>query len=1105
MTERSSTVRAWEEEISLPTYAASPADPNPMFLEKRVYQGSSGKVYPNPFTERISTAKRAQAYRAIYLENEYVRLMMLPEIGGRIHVGLDKTTGYDFFYRQNVIKPALVGLLGPWISGGVEFNWPQHHRPSTFMPVHASIEHGADGSATVWLSEHDPMLRMKGMVGICLRPGSSLIEAKVRLYNRTPLLQTFLWWANVAVRVDENYEAFFPSDVHFVADHAKRAVSRFPIAKDFYYGVDYTSGVDLRWYKNIPVPTSYMVTKSKYDFFGGYDHAREAGFVHFADRHISPGKKLWTWGSGEFGQAWDRNLTDQDGPYIELMAGVYTDNQPDFSWLAPYETKTFSQFWYPIQKIGPVSQANDRLALSVASKEDGARVGLCSTKHLPKCSVEAWRGQERIFIGQADLAPGTPWFGEVRGNTDRGEFRLEVRGARGELLLKYQPERPQETELPAPATEPPPASEIASNDELYITGLHLEQYRHATRSPESYWEEGLRRDPSDARINNAMGLMALRRGEFSRAESFFRSAIYRLTLRNPNPRDGESYYNLGLALRWQHKCRGSDDVYEAFYKATWNYAWRSAGHFALAGIASTQGDFRRALLHLEDSLRSDPESSNAQVLKAALLRHLGRKEEASMLLTDVLHHDPEDFFAMAERALADLPSRETARNAIGRLGSDVQTALDIAYDYSDAGLWDDASQWLELVVEETGTEYPMVFYTLGWLSEQGNSSSLAWKYWQRAASAPSLYCFPSRLEEMLVLQRAAARDPHDAKAHYYLGNFYYDRKRYEDAIACWQTSIREDPNFSIPWRNLGIAQYNVRHDSEAALTAYRRAREVNPADARVFYEYDQLRKRMAMEPAERLAEFEACSDLVDQRDDLTVEYLALLNLSGRHEQAVKVLTSRRFNPWEGGEGLVSGQWVQAHTALGRGAIEAGDFSGAVQHFRAARHYPENLGEGKHLLTLERPLDYWEAFALEQTNDMKGAQELYQAGAQPLPEPSEHSYYRALSLRKLGSADEADSELEKLKSYALKLRDQEPRIPYFAASLPNFLLFEDDLKKRNLLKSLVLEAYAVLGLGDPAGAAALFEKAAELDPSNYQAQEELAFLKAAAPTREESRV
>src|SRR6202166_4128502 len=211
------SVRAWEDEVEIPTSPVQPPDRNPMFMEKRVYQGSSGKVYPNPFTDRVSDQKSNQKYRAVFLENEFVRLMILPEIGGRIHVGQDKTNDYDFFYRQNVIKPALVGLLGPWISGGVEFNWPQHHRTSTFMTVGHKIEEHEDGSCTVWLSEHESMNRMKGMVGITLHPGKSIIEAKAQLYNRTPFVQTFLWWANVAVRVHEQYQAFFPPDVAYVA------------------------------------------------------------------------------------------------------------------------------------------------------------------------------------------------------------------------------------------------------------------------------------------------------------------------------------------------------------------------------------------------------------------------------------------------------------------------------------------------------------------------------------------------------------------------------------------------------------------------------------------------------------------------------------------------------------------------------------------------------------------------------------------------------------------------------------------------------------------------------------------------------------------------
>ena len=427
-------VRAWTEEVVIPTYLPQEPDKNPMFLEKRVYQGSSGKVYPLPFTDRVAEVPRPRTWKAVWLENEYLRLMILPEIGGRIHRAQDKTNGYDFLYHQHVIKPALVGLAGPWISGGIEMNWPQHHRPSTFMPANVHIEKHADGAVTVWLSEHDPMLRMKGMHGVCLHPGKAYIELKVRAYNRTPLAQTFLWWANAAIQVHEQYQSFFPTDVSYVADHAKRAMSTFPLCEGFYYGVDYGTrgkqGVpsgqiprcfvpphrrvsgnghvsmaaipprvtyapnDLTWYANIPVPTSYMCMGTKQDFFGGYDHARQAGMVHVANHHISPGKKQWTWGNHEFGYAWDRNLTDADGPYIELMAGVYADNQPDFSYLQPGETKAWGQFWYPIQKIGAAQQANLRAAVSLELGAKRFRIGVSVTAAFPGAKIRL-KAQER--------------------------------------------------------------------------------------------------------------------------------------------------------------------------------------------------------------------------------------------------------------------------------------------------------------------------------------------------------------------------------------------------------------------------------------------------------------------------------------------------------------------------------------------------------------------------------------------------------------------------------------------------------------------------------------------------------------------------------------
>ena len=1073
-------VRAWQEEVILPTYPAPEPDLNPMFLDKRVYQGSSGKVYPNPFTDRVCDTKVDRKYQAVFLENEFVRLMILPEIGGRIHAGRDKTNGYDIFYRQNVIKPALVGLLGPWISGGVEFNWPQHHRPSTFMPVEYQIEEHEDGSRTVWLSEHEPMNRMKGMVGICLYPGKSVIEARVRLYNRTPLPQTFLWWANAGIRVHDEYQAFFPPDVTFVADHAKRAISAFPVARNFYYGVDYTAGVDITWYKNIPVPTSYMVTKSNYDFFGGYDHAKKAGVVHVADRHISPGKKLWTWGNAEFGYAWDRELTDCDGPYIELMAGVFTDNQPDFSWLQPYETRTFRQCWYPIQEIGPAKNANELLAVNLEHKNGELVVGACAAEVLDPVRVVVTSGSDAILDKRIGLRPGSPFVSRLAmpDETKEADLLLRVLGADGRELIRYRPHDRVESDLPGPATEPPAPEHVATAGELYVTGMHLDQYRHATRHPECYWLEALRRDSDDAPCNTAMGLLLLRRGQAEAAEQHLRKAIARLTRRNPNPYDGEPHYFLGIALNAQDR---SDEAYAAFYKSVWNQGSAAAGRYQLALLDCRRGEFHRALEHLQEALAANSAHLKARNLKTTILRKLEKRDAARAMAAETRRLDRLDFWASHELNLLDGTGTEGAL-----MRGDPQNFLDLAYDFADAGFWSDAIE----VLCACPKAHPMVYYSLGHFSEMSGDAPAAARYRSMGEEASPDYCFPARLAEARVLASALEANPRDARAHYYLGNLLYDKQRREEAIRHWEQSCELDSEFSIPWRNLGISYFNVRGDAARALACYQNARAANPGDARLLYEYDQLRKRTGAGPDERLAELERHHSLVTRRDDLTIELVSLYNQTACPGKALEILMSRRFHPWEGGEGQVSRQYVVSHLLLGRRALDAGDAGGALAHFDAARVYPRNLGEGKHLLTEERHIDYLAGLALSTLGREAEARQRWQRASEPAASLNAFTYFRALSLRALGQADEAEKLLSDLRAFAERQLQCEVKIDYFATSLPNFLLFEDDLQERNAIECLFLRGRASQGQDRAAEAAEDYRQLLALDRNHVGAIEAL---------------
>ncbi|MDP9160613.1 MAG: DUF5107 domain-containing protein [Acidobacteriota bacterium] len=1089
-----STVKVWEEVVVIPTYPTPPPDLNPMFLEKRVYQGSSGKVYPNPFTDRVSSEKVDRKYRAVSLENDYLKIMILPEIGGRIHRGLDKTNQYDFFYYQHVIKPALVGLLGPWISGGVEFNWPQHHRPSTFMPADYSIEKHADGSATVWLSEHEPMNRMKGMVGIRLYPDKALVEACVQIYNRTPFRQTFLWWANAGIPVHDQYQAFFPPDVTYVADHAKRAVTDFPIAHDFYYGVDYSRGGDLRWYRNIPVPMSYMVTDSKYDFFGGYDHRKQAGFVHVANRHIAPGKKLWSWGNGEFGIAWDRELTDSDGPYIELMAGAYTDNQPDFSWLHPFETRTFRQCWYPIQQIGVAKNANRQAAISLEIESQIATFGISANEQHRNAKLILQAGNKVLFKKTVSLAPGLPVVENVELPKGVGEpdLLLFAWTSDGRELIQYRGETVQKIS-PEPAKEPLLPEKIATTDELYVVGLHLEQYRHATRRPEPYWEEALRRDPGDARNNNALGLLQLRRGSFDKAEGYFRRAIKRLTAKNPNPYDGEPYYNLGQTLKFQGRFA---EAYAAFAKAAWNAPWQSASHYALAEIETSRGSHDLALEHLEKSLDSNRRNSKARNLKAAILRQLGRTDESLEIALEAAALDRLDFWARYEIILARRANKDgSAKNLLGELTAlmqgQVQTSLDIAFDYAGAGLYADAIEFLKRVSGKS--TYPMLFYALGFFHQQKLDLKRALELYGHAAQAPSDYCFPSQLEEMIILQTALRAKPKDAMACYYLGNLLYDKKRYEEAIKNWEKSIKLNPNFSIAWRNLGIAYYNVSHDPEKATTCYRRAFEANPNDARLLYEMDQLAKRLGKPPKQRLSRLEKHPALVEQRDDLTIELVTLYNQTGKSKKALAILQARRFHPWEGGEGMVSSQYIRAHLILGREALQRGRAEEALTHFVAAQHYPANLGEGKHLLTPENNVIHFVGLAHKALGATKEASQAFEQAAKVGPTLSPMTFYRALALKELGQKEHSVRLLLELLEAAALQANMEVKVDYFATSLPNFLLFEDDLQKRNEIDSDFLVGLAHLGLGNLEQAEKYFQAVLKLDVNHLEAQEQMRWL------------
>ncbi len=1081
-------VRAWEETVLLPTYEAGEEEKNPMFLEKRVYQGSSGAVYPYPVIEKVSDEKQDKPYRAVFIENEYIKVMILPELGGRIQMAWDKVAERHFVYYNQVIKPALVGLTGPWISGGIEFNWPQHHRPSTFLPVDHCIEEHPDGSRTVWCSEVERMFRTKGMQGFTLHPGKAYIEIKVKVYNRTPFPQTFLWWANPAVVVNDGYHSVFPPDVHAVFDHGKRDVSRFPIATGVYYKQDYSGGVDISKYKNIPVPTSYMAIRSKYDFVGGYEVDAKGGLLHVADHRVSPGKKQWTWGNGDFGRAWDRNLTDEDGPYIELMTGVYTDNQPDFSWLQPGEEKSWSQYFMPYTEVGYVKNATRDAVVNVEVKGGETTVILYTTAEFRGLRIVLKDAAGNMYLDErADTAPGKSYEKRVpTGEALPQELIFELYAADGRNLLAYQADAPQIKTTPDPARAAKDPKEIASIEQLFLTGQHLEQYRHATYDPMDYYREALRREPGDIRCNNAMGLLLMRKGQFAQAESFFRRAIETQTERNPNPADGEPHYNLGWSLSLQSR---PDEAYDAFFKATWNAAWQDAGYFALAQIDAARGRWEEALDRIDRCLIRNGHHHKARQLKASLLRKLGRSGEASALIGESLAIDPFNMGCRFERyLLTDDAGELDAMNTLMR--GAVHSYLEYALDFAAAGLYDEATRLLKGCIADENRVYPMVYYALGWFASRSGDPVRAKEYYLRAAAMNPDRCFPNRLEEVNILQDVLRVNPDDPFAPYYLGNFWYAARQYDEAVTAWERSAQLNDRFPTVLRNLSLAYYNKCGRRAEARALLEKAFELDPTDDRLLMELDQLYKREGLAPEFRLERLEQYPDLVVGRDDLSIERITLFNRLGRHAEAKELIASRKFHPWEGGEGKITKQYTCCRLELAKTALAKKRGEEALSLLHETDSYPHNLGEGKLANAEENDIDYYKGLAYRSLGDEAGALFHLQKATIGSSEPQQaffyndqqpdKIYFQGLAWAALGQPEKARSRFNKLIDHGEKHLFDRCKMDYFAVSLPDLAIWEDDLNKRNRIHCHYVMGLGHLGLGHREEARHHLQQALEQD-------------------------
>lgn len=1003
----------------IPTYQIGSPETNPIFFTGRVYQGAEGYIYPYPLYDILTEKIVEQEYNVLRLDNQYVNISVLPEIGGRIFSATDNTNNYPFFYTQTGVKPALIGMLGAWLSGGVEWNIPDHHRASSYMPVNWTLKENEDGSKTIWVGETELRHRLKWSVGVSVHPNRSWVEAKIKVINPTSMIQSMLYWANVSVHCNDDYQVIFPPDVQFGVDHHKVYFTHWPQGETT---VGNGKTEDLSWWKNFTGSSrSIFAWGSEMSFLAGYDYAKDAGTVHVANRHVVPGKKFFLWGNNENGEMWNKILSDNDGHYLELMVGAYSDNQPDYSWINPGEIREFSQIWYPVKGIKGVKNATKDAAVNFEPTEgNNYRVGYCATTLYEKARVIVTYKDQTLLDKQINIDPDSYFLDQVSvpDPSDPSALYTALYDAAGNLLVDYRPIVAEEKPLPKVIEGTRPVKEYKTNEELYLAGLRVDQFNNARLDYMDFYKEALLRDSMDARVNIEVGKHYIRQGKWDKAALHLHRAQARLSHDYTTVKNTEALYYLGYLYQMTGQTALATDAYWA---ATWTPDFKHRSFYQLAVLALKDKNYEQAMEMITQSLYVGGRDLQALTLKAYILRMQGKKAEAQETIRYIQQIDPLDYWSAAEESLAasaDVSFLNTGTNHNSKGIIAVQELLEVATNYMQIGAAEDALTLLNgaIALGEPYASYPLLYYYKAYNLLEQHKQAEAIACLDRADSFSPLNNFSFRLEEIHLFDTLLKERPEDAFLHYHLGNLLYYLGQKETGLNHWIRSAELKPSFAIACRNAGFG-YGCLQELDKAITYYEMAIKANPNDPLLLTESDKLYEQANRPADQRLKRMESQLKTVMKHDDAVMRLLTLYNASSQYDKAIKILDSRHFHLWEGG-GQVHDIYVDSHLLKGMKLLKGKRYKEAISEFDLASQYPANLevapssGGG-----YEAKVYYLSGVAYEAMQQADKAKECFEKSANSdfRNRLTDLNYYKVNALRKLNRTGEADATLADIQN------------------------------------------------------------------------------------------
>ncbi|WP_127579502.1 DUF5107 domain-containing protein [Paenibacillus koleovorans] len=913
--------KAYEERLTIPTYPMEAADRNPAIGSFRFE-----KPYPYPMFDSLSDERVLEEYRGLVLENEYLKVTVLPKLGAKLYSALDKRNGEQVFYLNRVVKPQLVGLTGAWTSGGIEFNFPRAHRPSCMLELEAVCRENGDGTASIVLGETDRSSGLVYSVELLLHPEKAYIEQIMRVHNPTAVPQRFFVWNTSSYPETRNMELRYPIKWYIEEFERKR------------YPWPYEGSVDLRRADQYRRLTGWFGSRVEDDFFGVYDDELGRGTVHVADHMEAPGKKIWIWGNADLGKLWNELLTEEDGPYVEYQSGnVQTQNA--FTWLAPYQRHTWKEYWFQAINTGPFTYACKE-AIVTAKVEETATAGELKLA-LQVHPNELFHGAKLLLLNDAhslpifeangDWAPNKPGQWDIPLPAEaftESVLRLRLYDKDGELAIDYIIRNNE-----AAAEQMNGLPEIQQDDDTKTLLYRLSQAECRMRYEEAYGlvNELLAANPTYLEAYLRKAVLQVKMLDLASAKQ----TIMQVLALNVQSQEAQYYAGLIMFLMGD---RREAKPYLLEVNDTSSVAPQAC--ILLGKMALLDRDYAKAKQYFEKAANDFGRSETTEILYAYALWKQGSPKKAQTVLERYLGEYPLDWIARAQQWLQ---SPVSERQTIGWFS--IHDLLHAVQFYAEIGDLGAQSALLEAYVQTTATEpaNPLVLYHLGRLHALQGRFDQAEQQYRQAESSSIDYVFPTLGLTLDAVQDAIARLGAEAvHARYLAGLIYYSVERMPEAIAMWSECVKAGMSSSVVYRNLGLTLIAVGRSDEA-IGCLEQGLGFQPFNPDIVLFLNRLyRDRGWID--KRLKLIEAIPDPSRVDEKLARVLITVYNDTGDYDKAVELLETRSFRAWEIEENPdMNLKLLQHQTWLGKAdiAMKARQWDEAIRCLEKATSYGSN--------------------------------------------------------------------------------------------------------------------------------------------------------------------